>query len=167
MTAREAMSITKKSSAVQSNCVVEEGMHLLDVLPRLVDSPRHELAVRSGSDIIGVIDETSLLEAFSHQLASRTDSSVIEISCVPNDYSASRIAHAVEDADVHLVDLLTSPAEDGKLRVTLRVRCEDSEGVVHSLERYGYEVIGSYSNKNLSYVAAIERMLELQALINV
>lgn len=167
MTARDAVTPVRKSETVAPLHRVDGGMHLLDVLPQLLDSPRRELGVMDGDELIGVVDQDSMLEALGRLIAPRFDSSVIEVECSPSDYSASHLARAVEDVDVHLVDLLTTPGADGHMHVTLRVRCEDPTGAVHSLERYGYEVTDVYGNSDVSQTAAIERLLGLQALINV
>lgn len=168
MKARDALSLTKKTVADPDRAMaVTAGMHLLEVLPALLDSPCREVKVVENENEIGVIDSDSLLEALGRQIAPRFDSSVIELICTPADYSASRIAHAVEDTDAHLVDLLTVPGEDDCLRVTLRVRCEDPTAAVHSLERYGYEVSAVHAQENLMMTASYERIMALQALINV
>lgn len=167
MTAREAVSPVKKPENLKDGVRVEGGMHLLDVLPRLLDTPTRELTVEVDGEAMGIIDQTSLLEALGREIAPRDDSSMVEFECAPSDYSASQIAHAVEDVDVHLVDLLTTPGDEGRVHVTLRVRCEDPTATVHSLERYGYEVKTVHGNTDASSTAAVERILALQALINV
>ena len=168
MTARDALSIVKKTAINREKAIrVEPGVHLLEVLPRLLESPERELLVADATAEHGVIDSDSMLEALSRQIAARYDCSVIELECTPADFSASRLAHAVEDTDAHLVDMLTVPAGDGNLRVTLRVRCEDPTAAAHSLERYGYEVTEVFGNENVEQTASLERLLALQALINV
>lgn len=61
----------------------------------------------------------------------------------PDDFSASRIAHAVEDSNVHLVNMnltgVRTPASE--LVIALRVSGSNPMPVVHSLERYGFRVI--------------------------
>lgn len=169
MTARDAISPLNKVGKTLPSEVVRGDMHLLEVLPRLLESPRRELGVAddAGQPPEGIVDQTSMLEALGRMIAPRGDCSIIELECSPSDYSASSLARAVEDVDVHLVDLFTSPAADGNLHVTLRVRCEDPTPAVHSLERYGYEITDSYGHSDIDRTAAIERLLELQALINV
>lgn len=167
MTAKEAISRVHGMQGGRPEVEIEAGTHLLDVLPRLLDSPGRELLVRDADGEVGIIDETSMLEALSRQISPRYDCSVIEIECLPADYSASHIARAVEDSDVHLVDMLTNPGEEGRLRVTLRVRCEDPTSTVHNLERYGYEITRVYGNESSMATAAFERMLAVQTLINV
>lgn len=167
MTARDAISPLRVSGGPVPQERVPGDMHLLEVLPRLLDSPGRELAVVTEEKDEGVIDQSSMLEALGRLIATRYDCCVVEFECAPGDYSASHVARAVEDSDVHLVDLLTTPAAEGKLKVTLRVRCEDPASTVNCLERYGYEVSAVYSHGSAEPTAALERLLGLQALLNV
>lgn len=168
MKARDAVSLIKKVADLPETAVsVDAGMHLLEVLPKLFESPSRELKVMDGANEIGVIDDSSILEALGRQIAPRYDCSVVEVECAPVDFSASALARAIEDTDAHLVDMLTVPAEEGHLSVTLRVRCEDPTAAVHSLERYGYCVKGVFGNENAVQTASLERLLALQTLINV
>lgn len=167
MKARDAVSAVRMQEQTAGMPTVSGGMHLLEVLPRLLESPQRELAVTEEENDVGIIDQSSMLEAVGHMIAPRYDCSVIELECAPADYSASQLARAVEDSDMHLVDLLTAPGAEGRLHVTLRVRCEDPTPAVHSLERYGYEVSEVYGHEAAEPTAAIERLLALQALINV
>ena len=77
------------------------------------------------------------------------------------------LARAVEDADVHLVDLLSVPASGGKVEVMLRVRAGDATAAAHSLERYGYDVTDMYCDGAAPDSVAMERLLGLKALMNV
>lgn len=166
MTAKEAISPIQ---SLRGEALPEVGgdMPLLEVLPRLLESPARKLAVTDVGNVCGIIDQTSMLEAMGRMIATRDDSSVVTMECAPGDYSASHIARAVEDADVHLVDLLTVPAHDGRLSVTLRVRCLDPASVVHSLERYGYTVTQAYGDASYTDTAAMDRLLGLKVLMNV
>lgn len=167
MTAKEAISPVIRLEKGVDLPQVEGGMPLLEVLPRLLESPGRLLEVDESGERIGVIDQTSLLEAMGRMIAARDDSSVVTVECTPGEYSASRLSHAVEDADVHLVDLLTAPWEEGKLHVTLRVRCEDPTSVVHNLERYGYDVVESHGEYSRDATVAMERLLSLKAMMDV
>lgn len=167
MTAKEAISPLRAVERGHSLPEVGGEMPLLEVLPRLLDSPERMLEVREHGKRLGVIDESSLLGAFGRMIAARDDSSVITVECAPGDYSASRLAHAVEDSDVHLVDLLSAPADDGLLRITLRVRSGDPSATVSSLERYGYNVTEAHGDWYGTPTAALERLLGLKAMLEV
>jgi len=71
------------------------------------------------------------------------ESSTLLVTCRRGDYSASRIARAVEDCDAHLLNLnVTADSDrlDNRIAVELRVSHRNPLSVARSLERYGYEV---------------------------
>lgn len=81
----------------------------------------------------------------------RTDSCELTIACRRDDYSASAIARAVEDADAHLLNLNITTDESGVDHVCVDLRVSHRNGgmVARSLERYGYrvtEIRGGYDN---------------------
>lgn len=168
MTAKDIMSVMTHTDDMQSIPSVEAAMPVVDVLPRLLDSPQHRLAVSDiNGEKIGIIDSDSLLEGLGTIIVPRDDSSLVTLECSPSDYSASHIARAVEDADTHLVDLWSAPAPEGHIRVMLRVRTLDPTSVAHSLSRYGYEVVETSSESNVDVLVAAERLLQLQTILNV
>lgn len=140
---------------------------IVDLLPRLLDTADHRLGVTDGNEMLGVVDERSLLEGLNSMISARDDSSTIVLTTTPSSYSASQIARAVEDADVHLVDLWTAPGEGDQLKVTLRVRTTDPSAVAGSLERYGFDVIETSGDENRDMETAIERILSLKTMLGV
>ena len=89
------------------------------------------------------------------------ESSRLLVGCRRQDYSASRIAKAVEDCNAHLLNLnVTSFGEkgdysaidadessDAKFPVIfdIRVNHRSASSISRSLERYGYTVLGTSS----------------------
>lgn len=169
MTAKDIMAIGKKVNNDRVFAKVEADLPVLDVIPKLLESKNREVEVVDEGESLGIIDETSLLEGLGRLIAPREDCSVISLECAPQDYCASVLAHAVEDSDAHLVDLLTAPSDNGKLLVTLRVRHSDPTAAVRSLERYGFQVAEAHSavDSIQSIEIATERLLALQAMMNV
>ncbi|MDE6206557.1 MAG: hypothetical protein K2M55_01990 [Muribaculaceae bacterium] len=84
-----------------------------------------------------------------------TESSRLLVGCRRQDYSASRIAHAIEDCNAHLLNLnvtsglhKSSPehpegVSDAKFPIVcdIRVSHRNAESISRSLERYGYTVL--------------------------
>lgn len=138
-----------------------------DLLGKLLDTPGLELGVVEGSHLLGTIDGTVLLEGLGHLIVPRDDSSYICLDCSPYDYSASSIARAVEDADAHLVDLWTVPSDHNTIQVTLRVRHSDPSACVNQLERHGFNVTRAVGANNVDADLVRERILGLQAILNV
>ena len=169
MTAKDILSYRVSEDREVPTMAIDSEMPLLDVIPHLLESDTRELSVTNEGERIGIIDQESLLEGIGRMIAPRDDCSVITIECAPQDYSASTIAHAVEDTDAHLVDLFSSPSGNGKIKVTLRVRHSDPTAAIRSLERYDYHVVESHGagDSMQSMEIATERLLSLQALMNV
>lgn len=73
------------------------------------------------------------------------ESSTLLVACSRRDYSASRIARAVEDCDAHLLNLNVTADSDydpsNRLIVELRVNHRNPAAIARSIERYGYEVV--------------------------
>lgn len=100
----------------------------------------------------------------------REESSRLLVGCLPSDYSASRVARAVEDCDAHLLNLnITTDGEklDNRIVLELRVSHRSPLAVARSLERYGFEILdvdhGSLADDSL----ASDRVNELLHLLNI
>ena len=96
------------------------------------------------------------------------DSATLRVVCPRTEYSASRIAHAVEDCDAHLLNLnITAATPDPDcVAVELRVSIRNAAAVERSLSRYGYyaEVIDGDSDSDAvsaQAVTALQRFLEI------
>ena len=169
MTAKEVMSIDKSVIEGVPKVTVNADMPVIEVVSHLLDAPQRIVGVEEQGEFLGIIDQTSLLEGLGRMIAPRDDCSVISVECAPDDYSASVLSHAIEDTDAHLVDLLTVPASNGMVKVTMRVRHADPTSAVRSLERYGYNVVEVHGATEApqSLEITAERLLSLQALMNV
>ena len=136
------------------------------VLQALVENQGEPLEI-DGMPDSGLIDCAKALTAVSETMPYLPDTSDIELLCTPSEYSASSLAHAVEDADANILSLLTRPEARGMLRVYLRISHSDPSAAIHSLERYGY-IIDKASG--LSYADAdisARRLSELAHYLNI
>ncbi len=167
MTAKDVIATGKIGSPGQSMRWIESDMPLVDVLPRLLDAPERRLGVKEGERILGEISESSLLEGLGRMIAPRYDCSVVMVECTPEQYSGSLMASAIEDTGSHLVDLWSVPTSEGMINVTLRVKTIDPSSVVRSLERHGFAVAEAEGISYRDREIAEERLLSLQALLNV
>lgn len=91
------------------------------------------------------------------------------IGCMRADYSASRIASAVEDCDAHLLNLNVMRDDSGRYDILadLRVNRAGVESLVRSLERYGFDVIDFDRNDSGDDSRLRERVDELLRYINI
>lgn len=147
-------------------CVTPD-LPLPELLARLLDAPGRVVGVSDGDCLEGVVTESSLLEGLGRLIPPRFDSSVLTLRCTPAEFSASRIAHAVEDAGANILDFFSTPAPDGMLEITLRVHSADPSSAIHHLERYGFEVADAAGSRFVDAETAADRLHQLQVLINV
>lgn len=93
----------------------------------------------------------------------------ITVGCRRSDYSASRIANAVEDCDAQLLNLNVAMDDSGvyDMLVDLRINRASGEGVARSLGRYGFDVIGVSSPDGDASPVLSERIEELLRYINI
>ena len=108
--------------------------------------------------------QLSRLERLEAHLAPDTDAAELLMAVPPGEYSASRMARAVEDCDAQLLALSVTPMRDpdGRLVVMLRVPSDAGSAVARSLERYGYETIHTlFPEDDLSRRRAMDRANEL------
>ncbi len=140
---------------------------IIEVLQHFADCADIVLPVSENGQIIGYIDSQSLIDGLCKTIVARDDSSIINLKCSHHDYSASAIAMAVEDADAHLVDMFSSPSDDEKINVCLRVRHFDPTAAANSLRRHGFEVVSTFSKQSVHAEIAAERLAHLAALLNV
>ena len=101
------------------------------------------------------------------------DSSRLIVGCRSEDYSASRIAHAVEDCNAHLLNLnitsMSGSADDDvagyPVLVDLRISHRNPGRVTRSLERYGYTVLSAHGDDEAaeapSNIDSLFRYLEI------
>ena len=96
----------------------------------------------TGKDILSpkTADEALRL---AHLMPPQEDASVLMVACRPDDFSASALAHAVEDSDAHLINLNVTDfkLDDGRIMIELRTNHRNGGSTARSLERYGFEVL--------------------------
>lgn len=146
---------------------VDGRLHPIQLLPLLLESPDTKVSLNESDGKAATLDADGMLRRMAELLPERDDSSIVELECANSDYSAAMIAHAVESADTHLVDLLSATTPEGAIRVTLRVRRLDPTPVVRSLERYGFKVTSIYAPSSAAETLMEERLQALNRYLNV
>ena len=100
---------------------VSSGSTLYEILPRMAESADCTVDVTRDGLTVGCIDAPAAIRALSETFTRSDEASVLTVECAREDYSASLLAHAVEDVDAHLLNLSVMPAEGGRLNVSLRI----------------------------------------------
>ena len=110
-------------------------------------------------------------DMWSRRFPENPDASELVLAVMPEDYSASRIAGAVEDCNAHLLNLNVTRllTERGQMIVDLRVNHSNSSSVSRSLERYGFEVLdhGNIHGSDAETERARSRADEILRILNI
>lgn len=171
MTAREFIRPITDTPVPANAPVVGPDEPVFSIISAMADAAADNVIVAEHGIQLGVITAADLIAAVAPWFRAIDETSLIIVECHPDDYSASLIAHAVEDADAHLLSLLTAPAQDNNqtnmMRVCLRVRLADPERAIHSLERYSFRVADAFSGDDALYTALDERLAALKVFLNV
>lgn len=125
-------------------------------------TPKHNINNHSVDAQLALHDEANLFPAVD-------DAVEISIACSPEDYSASRIARAIEDCDAHLLNLNVTARHlpDGFMAVLLRAGMRNPDSAVRALERYGFRVVEVHSPVDLADDSLHSRIDELFTHLNV
>ncbi len=96
----------------------------------------------------GYITRESLLDACTRLFPQLQESTELTVVCPAGHYSASAIAHAVEDADAHLLNLNVTQGTQPNSVTTVELRVNHARGIMvaRSLRRYGYETVAMHSS---------------------
>lgn len=91
------------------------------------------------------------------------EASVLTVLCRRSDYSAGRIAHAIEDCNANLINLnVTSDTPgDDMVAVEIRVDRKNTAAIARSLARYDYIVLGHDSHDDVIDETGRNRVAEL------
>ena len=99
----------------------------------------------------------------THLFPYNPDSSRFILICNRNDYSASRIAHAIEDCNAHVLNLNVTDdvLSDNMIAVDVRVDRKEIASITRSLARYDFMVINSDDSGNAVSENERQRVAEL------
>lgn len=167
MTAADILELPHRRPSAPAIPTVGEETPLAQVLALLLDSPTQTLRVSDGEQCAGTIDMPRALEACSLLMPQREESCTLEVCCSPGEYQASALARAVEDADAHLLELLSRPAPGGNIAVQIRCSRRDPAPVARQLERYGFTVTNMQGEASATPDVAEERMAALRRYLEI
>lgn len=154
-------------SSAAHRYMVDANEHIFEILPRLTDSPNLSLVVTDNGKAIGRINADAMVNGLANTIIGRDDCSIIIVECTPENFSASKIAHAIEDADAHLFDMISTPTDSGMVRITLRIGHIDPSAAIRSIERYEMTVVDAFASNFKSAEISSQRLHELSVYLNI
>ncbi|MCM1503764.1 MAG: CBS domain-containing protein [Muribaculum sp.] len=151
--------------SIVRSAAVNASYPVTSLLDSMVADERRLMPVVDDDEMYaGAVDADSMLVAVSRMFPRLVESTELTVTCPAGDYSASAIAHAVEDADAHLLNLNVVEGTEPNSRTTVLLRVNHSRGesVARSLARYGYDTVemsGTSGMENAEMASRINEFL--------
>lgn len=115
--------------------------HLFDVARVMYESQATTIAVCDKQNIYrGAISLSDLLKAYSRQTANSLQGAIVTLEIFPRDYTLTEIARITESNDLKITGLFIRTLENQKIEVSIKFNSVDVKPVLHSLERYNYQI---------------------------
>lgn len=126
-------------------------------LKKISDTNKQNLASRSVSGSFTDVGSQAA-ELLERLMPYSPDASRFTVLCRRDDYSAGRLARAIEDCNAHVINLNVTADSfgDDLLAVDVRVDRKNIDSIVRSLARYDYTVVGSEKPDDM--ITETERM---------
>ncbi len=122
------------------------GMYHLSLLPVLDHFDNY----------MGVITYSKLIDCMADMLSVSDTGALIMLEMAVNDYSLGEIARLMEENNAKILSLtLCNKPDSSRITVCIKINLIDASNVIQTLERFDYNVIGSFNNVGNDYV--IER----------
>lgn len=116
---------------------------------------------------LGATEAVTAAEMYERLMPFNADSSRFALTCRRGDYSAGRIARAIEDCNANVLNLnVTSDAPDeDTIVVDVRVDRKNIDSIARSLARYDYTVVGVCGDRAVDEAAAEEQRRRVAELL--
>lgn len=120
--------------------------HLFEIMRTMAE---HELTVvpvvDDDGNYMGLITQNDLLQFYAKSFSFSEPGGILVLEMAKRDYLLSELARIIESENtVILSSFITAAADINFVYVTLKLNRSDLEQVVSTLERFGYNIKGSF-----------------------
>jgi acetoin utilization protein AcuB len=97
----------------------------------------------------GTVTKADLYQKFVEGLSLNTQGGIIEIKLKDNTYSLSEISRLIEQEHAHIVSMFLFSRDINQKSIIMKLDAPQISFIVHSLERFGYEVLSYFSTEHV------------------
>lgn len=134
----------------QRHPFIYDDRHVFDALRIFKDTHLTLLPVLDKNNkFLGTVTASSLIEYLAKALSVSDPGALIILEMGVNDFVFSEMARIMEENDAKILNLIVLTEEDSShIIVSVKINLIDAGPVVQTLERFGYNIVGSFNNKN-------------------
>jgi acetoin utilization protein AcuB len=119
--------------------------HIYDILKVASEFHLTLLPVVGADDVyLGAITLEDLVEKLSEMHGAGQPGGIIVLEMWEKDYSLQQISRIVEENNAKILSMSVSPGEGGRIEINLKISQPDLNPILQSLERFQYQIKGSY-----------------------
>ena len=134
----------------QEELVFEESVPFFESLKLVSVSDKDAAAVIDASQqYLGTVTKLDLFQKLVDGLSLHSDGGLIEIKLKDNTYSLSEISRLIEQEHAHILSMFLFNHDDVEKSILMKVDAPQISFIVHSLERFGYEVVSYFSTEHV------------------
>ncbi len=142
--------------------------HIFDIIKFLGDQGWSMVPVlNKEGQFRGIVTQENIFKTFATSFSVREHGAIIVVETKRNGYTMSEISQIVESENAAILSCFLSDGKDQEhLRITLKVNKFDIQFILATFERYGYEIVASFTSHE--HVDALkERYDHLMTYLNV
>ena len=135
------------------NCFVREEQFFHDVIKIAVENQVELMAVVNElQEFVGVITIQDTITAFAQTTPFQAPGSVLVLSMSGRDYSLSELSRLIEENNARILSssVKQDPANNSKIKVTIKINREDVTSIVATLERFDYKIISRFQETEVT-----------------
>ncbi len=130
--------------------IFEENTPFFESL-KLVSVSEKDVAavVDANHKYLGSITKLELFQKLVDGLSLHSDGGLIEIKLKDNTYSLSEISRLIEQEHAHILSMFLFNHDEVEKSILMKVDAPQISYIVHSLERFGYDVVSYFSTEHV------------------
>tara|TARA_B110000208_G_scaffold20520_1_gene25748 strand:+ start:288 stop:947 length:660 start_codon:yes stop_codon:yes gene_type:complete len=102
--------------------------------------------LNADKEYMGYYQLSDVLEMFCTEPFMLEESETLIIEKIERDYSMSEIAQIIESNNGKLLGMYLSKKEQDLVQISLHIRTEDLQEIMHTCRRYNYKIISMHEN---------------------
>ena len=128
---------------------VNEQDHLFEVMGKMAEYHLTAIpVVDTESRFLGVITQEALIHFYAESFSFKEPGSIIILEMMKHDYSLAEISRIIENEDIAILStFLTAELHTDKVIVTLKIKTQETQRAISTLQRHDYQIRGSFSEE--------------------
>jgi len=135
--------------------------HLFDIMSKMAENKLTVIPVIEDEDTyVGLITQEELMQFYGNSFSFKEPGSIIVLETQKQQYSLAEISAVIEgESAAILSSFLTAVDDTENVMITIKVNNMEIQRILKALERYGYNIRGTYTEQE--YIDTLKERYDL------